>query len=215
MRVRDVMSTEPVSVSPATSLRHLAKLLDARGISGVPVVDGSNVVGVVSKADIVGKEQESEAEHPRPLLRRMRRARPSPRTAGDAMSSPVVTVDGHTSLAGAAWLMTQHDVARLPVLERGRLVGIVTRSDLVRAFARSDEEIRREIVEEVLPTLAASPNDLTVEVHDGEVTLRGVVEDELDARCLPHAVRAVVGVVDVAAEISARHAHSIAPDPVS
>jgi osmotically-inducible protein OsmY len=78
----------------------------------------------------------------------------------------------------------------------------------VRAFARSDDGIRRDIVEEVLPSLYLSPGDVRVSVENGDVVLEGEVERELDARCLPHAVGAVVGVIDVRSEVTARHEHS-------
>lgn len=208
MRVRDIMNKAPVVVGPETSLKDVARLLEERDISGVPVVEDGTVVGVVSQADIVSKEQEArDLDRPGRLARFRRRghAPRSPRTAREAMSSPPVTVEPYVSAVGAAWLMTEDDVNRLPVVDRGRLVGIVTRTDLVRAFARSDEQIAREIVDEVLPSLDLSPNDVTVSVHHGEVRLRGAVDDPFTVPCLPHAVRSVVGVLDVRSEVGALH----------
>jgi CBS domain-containing protein len=105
------------------------------------------------------------------------------------------------SAVGSAWLMTQHDAHHLPVTDRGALVGIVSRSDLVRAFARSDDQIRGEIVDEILPAFALSANDIAVSVSNGEVILAGEVDDDLTARALPHAVRSVIGVVAVGGEL--------------
>ena len=210
MRVQEIMSAPVHSVSPATGLKDVARALERHGISGAPVVDDGRVLGVVSQADVVRFEQRGEREpgRRRRLMRQLSRRSKPARTARDAMSQPAVTVDPHTSAVGAAWLMTEQDVTRLPVVERGRLVGIVTRTDLVRAFARSDDGIRREIVEEVLPSLDLSSNDVRVSVENGDVVLEGEVEQEVDARCLPHAVSAVVGVVDVRSEVTARHEHS-------
>lgn len=208
MRVLDVMTSPPISVGPDTPLKEVAKLLVEHRITGVPVVESGSVLGVVSQADIVVGEQQAEEEfvHPARLARLRRRlAVRDRRKARDVMTSPAVTVDPWTSAVGAAWAMTQHDVSRLAVVEDDRLVGVVTRSDLVRAFARSDDQVRREIVEEVLPALAISPNDVEVTVANGEVVLRGEVEDELEARCLPHAVRGVLGVIAVTPELTARH----------
>lgn len=210
MRVQEIMSAPVHSVSPATGLKDVARALERHGISGAPVVDDGRVVGVVSQADLVRFEQRGEREpgRRRRLMRQLSRRSSPPRTARDAMSEPPVTVDPHTSAVGAAWLMTEQDVTRLPVVERGRLVGIVTRTDLVRAFARSDDGIRREIVEEVLPSLDLSSNDVRVSVENGDVVLEGEVEQEVDARCLPHAVSAVIGVIDVRSEVTARHERS-------
>lgn len=215
MRVEDIMTPSPQVVGPETSLREVAELLASHGISGIPVVENGDVLGVVSKSDIVEQEQQAESELVQMggLLERFRalakthsqpRAKVEPRTAREAMSSPPLTVEPQVSAVGAAWLMTQHDVHRLPVVWNGRLVGMVTRTDLVRAFARSDAQIEQEIVEDVLPGLGLSSNDIAVVVKNGTVTLSGEVDDELDARCLPHAVRSVIGVIGVDSEVCAR-----------
>ena len=207
MRVEEVMTRDVEVVGTQTGLKEVALLLSAHEISGVPVVEHGVPVGVVSESDLVAKEQESEAETVRRRRRLSRRRRPQPPAivAADVMTAPPVTVSPKSSAVGAAWTMTEHDVDRLLVVENGRLVGIITRGDLVRAFGRSDEQIRAEIVDEVLPALDVSPNDVAVAVADGVVRLEGEVEDELDAQCLPHAVRSVVGVVEVRCDIAARH----------
>jgi CBS domain-containing protein len=203
MRVEDVMTRDVEVVEPRTGLKEVALLLSAHEISGVPVVEHGVPVGVVSESELVAKEQESEAETVRRRFRR--RPQTAAVVAADAMTAPPVTVRPQSSAVRAAWLMTQHDVDRLLVVENDRLVGIITRGDLVRAFGRSDERIRAEIVDEVLPALDVSPNDVTVAVADGIVRLEGEVEDELDAQWLPHAVRSVVGVVEVRCDVAARH----------
>ena len=215
MRVEDIMTPSPQVVGPETSLKEVAELLAGNGISGLPVVENGDVLGIVSKSDIVAQEQQAKSEllQRGGLLERFRalaktqprpRAKVEPRTACEAMSAPPLTVEPHVSAVGAAWLMTEHDVNRLPVVWNGRLVGIVTRTDLVRAFARSDVQIEQEVVEDVLPGLGLSSNDIAVAVENGTVTLSGEVDDELDARCLPHAVRSVIGVIGVDSEVRVR-----------
>ena len=209
MRVRDIMSAPVISVAPDRSLKAVARLLDRNRIAAVPVVERGEVVGIVSKTDIVRREQAFELEHGgRGLARRLGRgARPAHvATAGEAMVSPAISVDPTLSAVGAAWLMTEHDAHHLPVLDHGKLAGIVSRSDLVRAFARSDDQIRAEIVDQILPSFAVSANDVEVAVSNGEVVLTGDVDDESTRRCLPHAVRSVIGVVDVRCEVHAARA---------
>ncbi|HSC73103.1 MAG TPA: CBS domain-containing protein [Gaiellaceae bacterium] len=206
MRVEDVMTREVEVVERRTGLKDVAHLLSMHEISGVPVVEHGVPVGVVSESDLVAKEQESEAETVRQRRRLLRQPpRADAVVAADVMTAPPVTVTPQTSAVGAAWLMTEHDIDRLLVVQNDRLVGIVTRSDLVRAFGRSDEQIRAEIVGDVLPALGVSANNVSVAVDDGVVLLAGEVEDELEARCLPHAVRSVLGVVEVRSELAARH----------
>ena len=211
MRVGDIMSTPVISVEPGRSLKAVARLLDRTRIAAVPVVEQGEVLGVVSKTDIVRREQAFELERGGGLARRLGRGRRASHvaTAGEAMVSPAITVDPTLSAVGAAWLMTEHDAHHLPVLDRGKLTGIVSRSDLVRAFARSDDQIRTEILAQILPSFAVPENDVEVTVANGEVVLTGEVDDESTLRCLPHAVRSVIGVVDVRCELHAKRARPL------
>lgn len=213
MRVQEIMTRPLVSIRSDAPLKEVAQLLFEHRITGVPVVDGSGVVvGVVSQADLVREEQLAESQMVQSSKLRIRRRRKrdvSHRTAAELMSAPVLTVDVQSSAVRAAWLMAEHDVSRLVVLERGVPVGIVTRTDLIGAFARSDEDVRREIVDEVLPSLEVSPNDVEVTIEDGEVVLGGEVEDELQARWLPHAVHCVLGVVSVESRLRSRHDYTV------
>jgi CBS domain-containing protein len=193
MRVRELMSSPVHTIGPETSLKEAARLLEAHGVSALPVVAEGRLLGIVSRSDLVRAEQLFELDD--------RRTGESAELAGEALTAPPITVEPETSAVGAAWLMTRNDVDRLPVVERGALVGIVTRSDLVRALGRPDVGIRREIVEEILPSLDVSPNDVLVTVSDGAVALHGSVEDDVTARCLVHAVRGVIGVAHVESEL--------------
>jgi len=210
MRVQDLMTREVMTVAPTTSLRDAAALLARSGISGMPVVTETNeLVGVFSEGDIVVK---TGAELPRNrLLGWLLESdlgledKIRAHTVGEAMSAPPVTVAPSRPVHEAARLMIAENVNRLPVVEKGRLVGIVTRADIVRAFTRSDSEIVHEIREDVLlRAFWLEPGRVKVTVADGEVTLRGDVDTEADREMLPRSVAQVPGVVSVEAELSCR-----------
>ena len=208
MRVEHLMTTDVVTVSPETTLKEVAAILADRGISGLPVCDAAgHVVGVVSEADILRKEQGTEPERGSVLDRLLGRSDESvekvaARTAGEAMTSPALTIGPGRPVAEAARLMTERRVNRLPVTSHDELVGIVTRADLVRAFSRPDEEIEREIREDVLlHTLWIEPSRLTIAVEHGEVTLGGTVRTRTEAELAAAFVRRIPGVVAVQAEL--------------
>jgi CBS domain-containing protein len=212
MRVKDLMVKEVVTVAPETSLKDVATILAERGISGLPVVDGGKVVGVVSEADILMKAQAPEPT--RGALGRLLHPQSQEeveklgaRTAGEAMSSPAVTIDAVASIAEAASLMVQRGINRLPVVENGRLAGILTRADVVRAFTRDDAELAREIREDViLKKFWIAPETVTVGVENGEVTLGGEVERQSVAELLASYIEHVPGVVSVHSTLSWREA---------
>ena len=211
-RVGDLMSTPVVTVGPETSLKEVATLLVERGISAVPVVQDGQVLGIVSEGDIVEAESDRDPSRKRALARLLRRedhdvSTWAARTAGEAMTSPAVMIGWWQPAAAAATLMTERRVKRLPVHKEGALVGILSRSDLVRAFARSDAEIEREIKEDVLLEgfwLGAGPGVATATVRGGEVTLEGTVETEADAEALPRWIQRVPGVVSVTSSLTVR-----------
>ena len=202
-RVEELMSSPAVTVPPDAPLRDVAALLVERGISGVPVVRDGEVLGVVSEADIVMKElacaaSPSGSGH---LLRRSRRSATSrlrgATTAGEAMTAPAITIAAWRPAAAAAALMVEHGVKRLPVVRRGRLIGVITRSDLVRAFARSDAELASEIRDVLSRAVHIEPGDVAVSLRDGEASLRGDVGSAFDAELLVRAVERVPGVLRV------------------
>lgn len=218
MKIADLMTREVVSVAPETSLKEIAELLVERRISGVPVVDaGARVLGVVSEADIV--RQEAGRVRARGLLARLfsRRGASEARTAREAMTSPPVTIASEQQVAQAARLIGDRQVNRLPVVdEAGTLVGIVTRADLVRAFVRSDEEIARELRDDVvLRSLWIDPAAVQITVSDGDVVLAGTVDSKTDARLLEQFAACVPGVVSVRSRLRWRidEVRLPAPDP--
>lgn len=206
MRIDTIMRREVLTVRPATPLREVARLLVERGISGLPVVDEEGaVLGVVSEADFVLKES-GAPKHRRGLERFFggapeANAKVEATTAGEAMTAPAITVGSVTSLQEAARIMVERAVNRLPVVDDGRLVGIVTRADVVRAFVRTDEELQRIVVDDVvLGAMWMDPAKVTVEVADGIVTIGGTLEKRSDGPILERLVRSVPGVIDVRME---------------
>ncbi|HEX3291879.1 MAG TPA: CBS domain-containing protein [Gaiella sp.] len=210
VEVRSVMTSDVVAVAPNTPIKDVAVLLSERGISGVPVCDADGqVVGVLSEADLLVKQ--GGPRHTSgglfawlvdtasaPDLAKLRA-----HTAGEAMTSPAITIGAETPVAEAARTMVDEGVNRLPVVENGVLVGIVTRADLVRLFTRSDEEIAREIKESVAGRMLwIDANRLDVEVERGEVVLRGQVDTQLEAELLEKRVPLVPGVVGVRSEVT-------------
>jgi len=200
MLVKDVMTTEVITVSASAPLKEAAELLIEHGVSGMPVVEDERVVGVISKQDFLVKEQgPAEAQRlPAWLTHHSRdEAKLAARTVRGAMSSPAVTVTPSATVSGAARRMLDAGVDRLPVLDGDELVGIVTRTDLVRAFARSDTEVEQEINERVLGhDLWLDGNAVHASVVDGNVTVDGA-SDEIDREVLERLVARVPGVVSV------------------
>lgn len=213
MNVRDVMTTSVVTVEPETPLKEVAELLVERRITGVPVVSGDGeILGVVSEGDILFKER-GPTERKGVLgwlldpYGTEGRLKLDARTAAEAMSAPAKTIPSWWSIAAAASLMLEAQVNRLPVVDNdGALLGIVTRGDLVRAFVRSDEEIAREIREDVLRRTfwLDTTEAVTVDVEGGKVTLTGMVDTRTDAELVPAVVRRVPGVVEVETSITWR-----------
>lgn len=211
MKIRNLMTNEVVTVAPETSLKEAATILVHCRISGVPVVDvAGTVVGVFSEADIVFHE--GGERHPEGLLGRLfeREFRLEDRlmvkTVGDAMTTPAITISPDAPVHKAAARMMEYSIKRLPVVEDGTLIGIVTRADLVRAFVRSDVEIAEEIRSEILRrTLWLEPGAVTIRVSNGAVELAGQVETETDAELLPHFVERVPGVTSVRTTLGIEH----------
>jgi CBS domain-containing protein len=202
MKVRDVMSRDVVSVSRDMPLKELAALLSERRISGVPVVDDERVVGVVSEADVLMKQVGRPVSRRRPLEwifgeqqdpEELRRRLAS--TAGDAMTAPAVTIDAGRSLREAAALMVDTKVNRLPVTTDDRLVGILTRADLVRAYLHRDDEALRAIREDVFrKTMWLDPDAYELSVREGALTMGGKVDRKSTATILERLSGLVEGV---------------------
>jgi CBS-domain-containing membrane protein len=204
--VAAVMTTDVVSVEPGTVYKEVAELLHEHRVSAVPVVDAERrVIGVVSEADLVLKEERPASRLPGPLVRpHGDAARAEARNAAALMTSPAVTVGPEATLTEAARLMHRRRVKRLPVVDAdGRLVGIVSRADLLQVYLRSDDAIAAEIRDDVLrQTLAIDPDTVMVTVEEGVVRLEGQVENRTLASITARLVRAVEGVVAVESHLT-------------
>jgi CBS domain-containing protein len=201
-RVGDIMTTDVAVVTTITAYKAIADLLVERSVSAVPVIDAdSRVLGVVSETDLLAKLEYADEPPRHPLLHRRYRAglrKAAGDTAADLMSAPAITTSADTTVAGAARQMDAGRVKRLPVVDAdGRLIGIVSRRDLVRLYTRSDSDLRTDIVQDVLPALWIDSGTVEVEVTEGIVTLRGVVDRTTSAELIETFARTMPGVVDV------------------
>ncbi|MFE7855555.1 CBS domain-containing protein [Streptomyces sp. NPDC101209] len=201
--VSDVMTQTVIAVGRDASFKEVVGLIDQWKVSALPVLVGEGrVVGVVSEADLLPKEEfrdggEEDAE-------RTEREKAAALTAGELMSTPAVTVHADASVAEAARIMARRHVKRLPVVDSvGILQGVVSRSDLLKVFLRDDEEIADEVRHSVLGHLPIT-TPLTVTVADGVVTLGGVLPDRTLVPIVARAVRAVEGVVDIRLDLTHR-----------
>lgn len=205
--VSDVMTLTVVAVGRAAPFKDIVRAMEQWRVSAVPVIDdGQQVVGVVSEADLL-PEEEFLGSDPGLVGQRRRPAAPAgggAPSAQELMSAPAVTVRADAPLARAARLMAVHGFRRLPVVDdEGGLIGIVSRSDLLKVFLRPDEEIedeiRRTVVLVLFPGLSRT---ITVHVREGVVTLAGQIPDALLVAVAARLARAVEGVVGVESRLS-------------
>lgn len=179
--VRDVMTRCPVSVPADAPFPTVAAVLARNLISAVPVVDRhGHPVGVVSEADLIGATSERAGL-----------------TARDLMTSPVRTVAEDATLLTASRLLVDSGVRRLFVTEHGRLVGVLSRHDLLKTYLVDDEVIREQVQRALLTVLPDQRSPLSVTVRDGVVLLLGRVEWRSSRAAVDERVRAVPGVVEV------------------
>ncbi|MFI7602418.1 CBS domain-containing protein [Actinoplanes sp. NPDC049681] len=205
--VDDVMTQAVVTVTEDTPYRAVVDLLIRHRLSAVPVVDDfGRVTGVVSEADLLRKIEYAGDEKPRLFegrRRRGERVKADARTAADLMSSPAVAALKGTPIAAAAREMDREGVKRLPVVDDlGRLVGIVSRGDLLKVHLRPDDDIRRDVQEGILHIyLADGGPRVEVTVQDGLVALKGHVDRWSSADIAKRLTRQIAGVVGVVDEL--------------
>lgn len=190
----DVMTREVVTVGPGESFKTCADLMRIHGISALPVVvAGNRIAGIISEADLMrplAAIPDVPGERGTPIRRGL--------TAGEIMTAEVVTIAPDATLAAAARLMFERRVKRLPVVDRSnRMVGIVSRADLLRIFLRSDESIRREVRDLLNELPLLGRGRVQVAVRDGVVRLDGEVESGSLTGLLLRLIAAVPGVVGI------------------
>ncbi|SEH04008.1 BON domain-containing protein [Nonomuraea solani] len=211
--VENVMTTDVAAVNQNASFHTVAELLISRGVSGLPVLDDDNhVLGVVSEADLLAKEEFKERyygdDYRPPLRARIRHTAGSEgsgyrkslgETAGALMTSPAHTTAPDAAIVTAARLMDRHGVKRLPVVDAdGRLVGIVSRRDLIKVFLRLDKDIEQQVRD-------ALHGKAEVTVTDAVVTLTGTYAERSQAVTAIRLAENIDGVVAVHDTLDWKH----------
>ncbi|MEU4211769.1 CBS domain-containing protein [Streptomyces sp. NPDC026206] len=216
--VGDLMTHSVVRVQRGTLFTEIVHVLQEHDITAVPVVDREDrPVGVVSEADLLAKASKQpdpaglfELDPQGPLAG----AKHAATTAEGLMTSPAICARPEWSVVEAARAMEEHRVKRLPVVDgTGRLVGLVSRGDLLRVFLRTDRAIREEIIEDVLVrTLREPPSAVGVEVNNGQVRLSGSVRRRSLVPVLVQLCQSVDGVVSVGHHLAAEADDTTAGD---
>jgi CBS domain-containing protein len=208
--VAEVMTTRVHVASPSTPFKVLVRMIEENKISAVPIVAPDGIpIGVVSESDLLLKERRRELEQSDLLhisRRRKERAKAEGLVASDLMTSPPVTVNVDTPLTQAARLMHERNIRRLVVVDRrGKIAGLVSRSDLLQVFLRTDEDLRDEVLAAVIPSVLTPALDtVDVTVRSNVITLSGEVDRKSDSDILARLSRDLDGVVEVVNQLSYR-----------
>lgn len=208
MKVSQLMTPEVITVGRDASLKEAARRMIEAGVSGLVVTDADGALqGVITEADFVKTESERRAGKRARLLRWLSREQSAmpdtERLVGDVMTSEVITLDGEADHAEAARLMRKAGVKRIPIVDGdGRLAGILSRSDIMRAFARADADIVAEIEGHVMgDVLWIDPRRVTIQCIEGNLVLDGRLETRSDATLLEALACRVDGVVSVTSHL--------------
>ncbi len=216
MKASDVMSRTVATVSPETTVREVAELLLNRHISAVPVVDGAGtVVGIVSEGDLIRRQETGTDKHPSWWLRLLTSTEDQARdyvkshgrAASDVMTTDIVTVEPGTEIDQIATLLERHRIKRVPVCDGGKLVGIVSRADLIRGLAAhpatlpapsgDDGALRDTIVAAIRDETGVRPEFINVIVTGGTVHLWGAVNSEEEKKAVRIAAEGIAGAGNV------------------
>ena len=219
MKAKDVMTRYVISITPDSSIAQAIARMVNHGVSGMPVIDeDGRLLGMITESDFL-RRVETDTDSERQSSRRWGElllgagagaevySRTHGRRVRDVMSEEVITASPDASLGDIVGLMEQNAIKRIPVLEDGRVVGVVSRSDLMTAVAErlnevkphpaSDQAIRARISSEMKQQTWAPLHSVKVTVHEGIVELNGIVYDERQRSALHVLVRNVDGVSDI------------------
>ncbi len=226
IRAKDIMTTNIITVEPETTVHRIAQLLSDKHISAVVVIDRGSVVGIVSEGDLLHREElgteferasslriSAEIENKSTISYEMESETTSKLKshgmhARDVMTRKVVTVEEDTSLADVVRVLQGNHIRRVPVVRGAKLMGVVSRADIMRALAarpegscgpasRDDDMIRYHVIETLLSIPGTSPWATTVTVANGVVELTGSVEQEVTRDPSRIAVEAIPNVIEV------------------
>jgi CBS-domain-containing membrane protein len=220
MRAMDVMVRDVITVKPDDDVAEVVKLLTENDVSALPVVDDNgNVVGVISEADLIHREEiDTEKQHPWWLEAVMPAstlaeefAKSHGRRVEEIMSTDAVTAAEDTSLGEIAMLLERHRIKRIPIVREGKLVGIVSRSNLIQALASlqvqadagnvSDRKIRLELLDRLDGQTWTDFGERNVTVGSGIVHLWGLVGSQAEHKALVALAEGVPGIVRVSDEM--------------
>jgi CBS-domain-containing membrane protein len=203
MKVRDLMTTDPVTTAPDASLKEAARLMVRNQVSGLPVMEGDKIVGILTEGDYLRQEADREQPYRLTLLEAIfgdGTGEPPPvEKVSEVMTERVHTIRPNATISEAARVMSKRSIKRLPVVDdEGKLLGVISRADIVNAFTKPDEVIEDEIREDLIRRLLfLEPDAVDVSVADGVVTLRGELENRTEAHLLEELTRRIAGVVRV------------------
>lgn len=205
----DVMTSPVEVVGPTADVREVASLMLTRRISGIPVVsEHGDILGIVTEGDLLHKETADAmppaASGAATTERPVRAEKPQGVTVRDLMSTPVITVEDGASLREIAELMLRRQIKRIPVVRDGRLVGIVSRADVLRGLVRPDEAVATAVRQVLRDGVRIDLSHLRFWVRNGVVSLEGVVQSRCERELARRAVETIDGVVQVDDQITCR-----------
>jgi CBS domain-containing protein len=201
------MTKDAVVVGPDEDFKSCVKLMNLHEVSALPVVDrAGKALGVLSESDLLARERERGAKRPLLGIRWGEDGAVAGRTAGEMMTAPAICIRPAASIPEAARLMHREVVKRLPVVDaNGVVIGVVSRADLLKTFTRSDESIRRDIVDHVIKkALFIDPRTVHVDVTNGLVRLSGELESKSLCNLLVQMAERVEGTVAVDSTLTFR-----------
>ena len=203
MKVRDLMTTEPITTTPDAPLKEAARMMVEHGISGLPVLKDGKLVGMVTEGDFLRQEANRDQPYRLSLLEALfgdgTGSPPAVETVGEVMTESVITITADATVSEAARVMSHRRIKRIPVVDdAGTLIGVISRADIVNAFTRPDEVIEDEVREDIIRRLLfLDPSVVTVSVTEGVVTLSGELENRTEAHLLEELTKRIAGVVRV------------------
>jgi CBS domain-containing protein len=199
-RIEDLMDENAKTLAEDATFKDVARLLAEERVSAMPVTGGDGrVVGVVSEADLILRDESFGIRWlPDGWAKRSVRRKAHAKTAGDLLSSPAVTVGPDAEVSEAAAIMRKWTIKQLPVCDdAGHLLGVLSRSDLLREFLREDTDLAFDVAELLWHKMSLPRNEVSFSVEDGVVTLEGLVEHRVQVPEILDRIRSVPGVVDV------------------
>jgi CBS domain-containing protein len=192
MRARDIMTAPVTVVRPETPIKEAAAVLAENGFTALPVVDAEDrLIGIVTEADLVRDRVPRDPRarcHPNEAMPTV-----ATTTVGEVMTSPVTAMGAGTDVAVLAKALLDAGHRSMPIVDGSRLIGIVTRRDIVRVIARDDHTIAEDVRHRL--EIYGGDRRWRVEVHDGMVTIGDQFDDESDRHVATVLAEAVPGVV--------------------